>query len=124
MELKLSFENHDLEVENGDLVLCKSLAEAARQDISIRLRTLAGEWFLDPRVGIPYFTKVFGQRPNKLSLLEIFSQAVLESPHVNNLTNSDVEFDAVTNAVTFSFEATLTDGSPLVLLESLGGPYA
>ena len=124
MEMKLCLENHDLEIENGDLVLCKSLAEAARQDIGIRLRTLAGEWFLDPQVGVPYFSKVFGQRPNKLSLLEIFSQAVLESPYVNTLTNSDVEFDAIANAATFSFAAALTDGSQLVLRESLRGPYA
>ena len=124
MELKLGLENHDLEIENGDLVLCKSLAEAARQDINIRLRTLAGEWLLDPRVGIPYFTKVFGQRPNKLSLLEIFRQAVLESSYVDGLKNSDVAFDAGADAVTFSFEATLTDGSTVAIRESLGGPYA
>lgn len=124
MDLKLNLDTHDLEVINGDLVLCKNLAEAARQDISIRLRTLAGEWFLDPQVGIPYFTKVFGQRPNKLSLLEIFRQSVLDSSFVAGLINSDVEFDASVNAVTFSFEATLTDGSRLTLRESLGGPYA
>ena len=124
MDLKLGLENHDLEVENGDIALCKDLPEAARQDINVRLRTLAGEWFLDPRVGIPYFTKVFGQRPNKLSLIEIFTQAVLESPYVDCLKNSDVTFDAVANTVTFSFESTLTDGSTVAIRESLGGPYA
>lgn len=124
MDLKLNLESQDLEVVNGDLVLCKTLSGAAHQDVNIRLRTLAGEWFLDPQIGVPYFTKVFGQRPNQLSLVEIFRQAVLQSPYVKSLASSAVEFDAVANAVTFSFEATLTDGSQLVLRESLGGPYA
>jgi hypothetical protein len=124
MDLKVTLGSQDLEVENGDLVLCRSPSEAALQDINIRLRTLAGEWFLDPQVGVPYFTKVFGQRPNKLSLLEIFKHAVLESSYVIDVTNANVEFDESTNSITVSFAATLADGSTLVLRESLGGPYA
>lgn len=119
MDLKL--DAHDLKVENGDLALCVTFADLARQDINIRLRTLAGEWFLDPGIGIPYLTKIFGQRPNKLSLQEIFRQSVLASKYVFSLPHSNVEFDASSGTVTFAFEATLTDGSSLSLREALGG---
>jgi hypothetical protein len=120
MDLKV--DKYDLIVKNGDLALCVTFADLVRQDINIRLRTLAGEWFLDPGVGIPYLTKVFGQRPNKLSLQEIFRQSVLASPHIVSLQHSNVEFDPSSGILTFAFDATMTDGSTLSLRDSLGGP--
>jgi hypothetical protein len=118
MDLKLDAQ--DLKVENGDIALCVTFADLARQDINIRLRTLAGEWFLDPGVGIPYLTKIFGQRPNKLSLQEIFRQVVLASPYVISLPHSNVEFDAISGTLFFVFEARLTDGSTLSLRDTFG----
>jgi hypothetical protein len=45
----------ELLLVNGDLSFVSGLA-AIRQEVSIRLRTFAGEWFLDVDAGLPYLT--------------------------------------------------------------------
>jgi hypothetical protein len=38
-------------------------ADAVAQHLRIRLRFYLGEWFLDTRVGIPFYTQIFSCRP-------------------------------------------------------------
>lgn len=54
-DLLIDPQTRELVVQDGDLVLVRGV-EAVRQAIEIRLRTFAGEWFLDLSRGLPYMT--------------------------------------------------------------------
>lgn len=106
----LRLKENDLEITH-DFVLTQSLTEQVEQALGIQLKTLQGEWFLDQRVGIPYFTEILGQKPHKLTLLGIFREAILKVDGVAELTQIDAEYDVRTRAVTLDFEVKLTDSS-------------
>ena len=103
----LKLHDGDLELVDGDFALTDSVAQALR----IGLKTLAGEWFLDEQIGIPYFTQILGQKMSKLSLTGIFREAILKTDGVSKLTQIDVDYDASARQVKLDFEVELTDGS-------------
>lgn len=105
---------NDLKID-ADFLLTQSLIEQVEQALRIQLKTLQGEWFLDERVGIPYFTEILGQKPHKLTLLGIFREAILKVEGVAEVTQIDAEYDFHTRAVTIDFEVKLTDGSRVKL---------
>ncbi len=111
----LKLKDGDLEIKNGDFVLTQNLAEEVTQTLRIQLKTLQGEWFLDERVGIPYFTRILGQKPHKLTLLGIFREAILQVDGVAKITKIDVDYDHRTRTVKIDFEVELTDGSKVRL---------
>jgi hypothetical protein len=51
----------DILIQNGKI----SFTESVGQRVSIALRTLKGEWFLDEKIGIPYFQKIFAEKITK-----------------------------------------------------------
>ena len=74
----------DIKVVDGDVVLNTGI-ESIRQHIEIRLRAFFGEWFLDQRIGVPYFDNVFRKNPDLTVLNAIFTKAILDTPGVNSL---------------------------------------
>jgi hypothetical protein len=111
----LKLKDGDLVIKNGDFVLTKNLAEQVTQALRIQLKMLQGEWFLDERVGIPYFTQILGQKPHKLTLLGIFREAILQVDGVAKITQIDIDYDHRTRAVKIDFEVELTDGQKVKL---------
>ena len=100
----------DLEIET-DFILTHNLSEQVTQALHIQLKTLQGEWFLDERVGIPYFTQILGQKPHKLVLLSIFREAILKVDGVSKINQINLDYEHRTRTVKLDFEVELTDGS-------------
>ncbi len=111
---------HDLVVRDGDLALTCDLQTQVRQALKILLRTLLGEWFLDERIGIPYFTQILGQKPSKLALTSIFRNAIKQTEGVDSIARLDVNFDSSSRTVSIDFEIILKDGNRLSLSENPG----
>ncbi len=111
-DLKLDTATHDIEIQNGDLVILDGI-EAIRQDLLIRLQFFAGEWFLDARIGMPYYQRVLGQKPNESVVRTLFRQAILATPGVVAINDLDVSYDGATRSLAVIFRATTEDG-PLV----------
>lgn len=107
--------NDDLAVEEGDFILTRNLAEQVTQALQIQLKTLQGEWFLDERVGIPYFTEILGQKPHKLTLLGIFREAILKVDGVASINQINVDYEQQTRTIKLNFEVELSDGSKVKL---------
>ena len=108
---------HDLDFTGGDLKLLDG-AEAIRQHIKIRLQTFLGEWFLDQRIGIPYFQSILVKNPNTNAVRVIFNAAILTTPGVETLQELELDFDSPTRRLDVSFKALLTDSEePLVFDE-------
>jgi hypothetical protein len=115
VDLKIA--NGDLLLEKGDLVLVTG-RDAIAQHLSIRLRTFLGEWFLDRRVGMPYFEQILVKDPNLAAVKALYRRAILTTPGVTDLKRLELTADAVNRSLTVSFLAETKDG-PVELEEEM-----
>ena len=94
--------NGELVIENGDFVY-QSGIDAIDQHLLFTLRFFKGEWFLDLRVGIPYFQQVLIKNPDAVALNSIFKQAILNTPGVIELTGFSLDFDPALRILSVNF---------------------
>lgn len=106
-DLKLDLTG-DLDVTNGEVTLTSGI-DSIIQDVAVRLKTFLGEWFLDQRVGIPYFQNILIKNPNLPVIQTIFQQAILETEGVLSITNFEFNFDTASRQLDISFEAKTDD---------------
>lgn len=109
----------DIDITTGDLILASG-NESVAQHVLIRLRLFAGEWFLDTRVGLPYYDQVLIKSPDNKAVRAIITQAILTTPGIEALESFEMDFDGVTRTMSVSFVARLTNSTdPLVFDEEL-----
>lgn len=113
-------EDGDLKV-GADIFLVADFESAMRQKITIELKTLAGEWFLDQNKGLPYFSAIMGKKPNKPYLTALFSCAINKIAEVKKFLSLDIDFNAADRRAKISFEVLLESGKTLKL-ENLEAP--
>lgn len=118
MTFLLNKASGDLELVNGDLSIAADTV-AIDQQLRSSLRTFLGEWFLDARVGIPYFQQVLGvKNPSVTVLSAIFRREILKSPGVESVANLQFGINAATRELSLAFEAR-TASSVLVFSDTL-----
>jgi len=88
-DLKLNA-SHQLDLTGGDVSLVTG-QEAIKQEILIALRIVQGEWFLDRRVGIPYFTRFLGAEYSETVVLDVYARALRKIPGVKSVESISVE---------------------------------
>lgn len=107
----------DLYLSNNDLALPVRLTasndESILQHIRIRLRTFLGEWFLDQRVGIPYFEEVFIKNPSSNVVKSLIRRVLLRTPGVVTVSSVDFDIDSVTRKATIDFKVRIESGTIL-----------
>ncbi len=91
IDLKLD-SNHDLAIENFDLVLISGVDQVI-QKIDIRLRFFLGEWFLDTSVGLPYHRNVLKKDFDVGILESSFKAQILGTNGVDSLSEFDISLD-------------------------------
>lgn len=94
----------DWAVASGKLQLATKQDEIA-QIVSTRLRTFLGEWFLDVRLGVPWFSKILKKNPNPAEIEAILAQTIVESPGIVTLTDFQLTLDNVTRKLRVTFQA-------------------
>lgn len=116
----------DLDLSTGDLQLVTGV-DAIVQDLRSALRFVRGEWFLDQRIGVPYFkredfeTTILGvKNPNLAAIRGLYSRTILAVPGVLRLDSLAVLFDRAVRTLTVNFSA-LVEGSdtPLAFSEEI-----
>jgi hypothetical protein len=113
----------DFAISGGVLPLVTDPALAGAIKLRNRFRLFAGEWFLDTRVGVPYFTSVFGVKNPDLRLLrQLFTRVILQTPPFVAVSELDVTFDASTRTAALTFIAQ-TDTGALVKFSGDGEPF-
>jgi hypothetical protein len=117
--MDFALKNHDITIEKGDFALCSTDKDAIAQAITIRLKTINGEWFLDANEGIPYFTKVFGQKRSERYLRQLIVTAIETIPDVVRLDDFKAQMHA-NRTMMVSFNAVLSDRSAIPINESMG----
>lgn len=104
----------DLALEGGSWVMLDGGPAEVRQRLMARFRFFKGEWFLDTRLGIPYFENVLIKSPNLGAIGALFRRVILTTPGVVELQDFSLSFDSVARALSLGFRARATSGDVVV----------
>lgn len=113
--------DNDLKLVAGQLVLVSSVAEAAAIQLRNRFQFVKGEYFLDTRIGVPYFGFVFVKNPDLLLIKQLFRTIILGTPGVKSIIDLTTSFDSAARTLSFSFRAFADDGA--VIAGGSGQPF-
>ena len=106
--------------DDGDLAIVDDALsivdgeEALRQHLLIRLRFFLGEWFLDSRLGVPYFDSVLVKNPNLVLVRGIIRQAILTTPGVDSIESFDFTYTNATRRMELNFTVRRSDDGTLL----------
>lgn len=79
-----------------DIVIPRELVEgidAVLQRVMIRVRFVMGEWFLDTRLGVPYFQRVLVASPDLRAIQVLFERVFLSVPEVRAVVGVRLTLD-------------------------------
>ena len=96
----------------GDLALPARIVrgpDAIIQRLSARLRFFLGEWFLDRRLGVPYYRDVLVKNPSIPLVTSVFRRVVAGTPGIDRVHSFTARLDASRRELTASFEALAED---------------
>ena len=115
-DLKLDA-NGDLEIgTDGDLIIVSGV-DAIRQHLTIRFQFFRGEWFLDTRLGIPYYEEVLRKAPDLNVVESLLREVIQTTPGVLAINEFALDYDAVTRSLSLDFRA-LTTAGPLTFTDA------
>ncbi len=83
----------------------------AVQRVTVTLDVFLGEYFLDQRIGIPYFRDVLIHKPNAATVQGVFEKAILNTPGIVQIDNLTVALDTKKRRGSLNFTAHFDDGS-------------
>lgn len=99
----------DIDISANDFQFTEN-REAIEQHLRQRLRTFAAEYFLDSRVGIPYFQHVLRKNPDPIIIDSVFKKEIINTPGIIELLEFELDLDASTRELTLTFKASTSDG--------------
>lgn len=117
--MDFSLNGRDLTTINGDFAVCTDDKAALAQAVSIRLKTLSGEWFMNTSVGIPYLSEIFGQKRSPLFIRQTILPHIEAIAGVKEVADFTMKEQAE-RKIFISFTAILNDGSSIKINESVG----
>lgn len=100
----------DLALINGTTAPIKQGA-CARQRISITLDIFLGEWFLDLRIGIPYFRDILIHSPNAETVRSVIRKGIMSAPGIVDVPELTIVLDTTARVASVDFVATYVDGT-------------
>ncbi len=110
-DLKLN-EFHDLYVSaSGEVALETVFKNDVRQRLEIKLELFLGEWFLNTRLGFPYYRHILVKNPNLSLIRTLFRSAILDDPDVVAVPQLTLDHDTAARRLYVRFDAVLRDGS-------------
>lgn len=96
MDFKLDPTSWDIIWRNGPLrkeETTQPLTETVGQRLKIRLLTFQGEWFINTAYGVPYFSRLLGQKQTSKAAADlIFQQQILSEEGVKEIVTFDSTF--------------------------------
>jgi len=104
MDIRLQDAQRDIDISGGDLNLIDG-PEAVAQHLRIRFHFFLGEWFLDRRLGIPYFQKILKKNPGTNVVRAIIRRVITTTPGVLALISLDTNYEGAIRKLTTPFEA-------------------
>ena len=99
----------DLDFSSGSLRYTQGI-EAIAQGIRIRVLMVAGEWFLDLDLGVPWFTEILGRKPTIARVRALLRKAIIAAPGVLEILSIDVSIDSSTRRLTATWSVSTDVG--------------
>lgn len=120
MDFKLDPISWDIIWRNGPLrkeETTQPLTETVGQRLKIRLLTFYGEWFINTVYGVPYFSRLLGQKQTSKAAADlIFQQQILAEEGVKEIVTFNSTF--VNRKYSLSFSVRVVTGevtAPIVI---------
>lgn len=104
----------------NDLVFTEydfSLVDDTRQiiqNLSIRLRFVLAEWYLDITQGIPYYEFFFVKSPNQIQIESILKEEIVNTRGILGITSFSADFDTRNRIFSVKFGARSISGEELL----------
>lgn len=112
----------DLDVSTGNLVVEQRPEWCVVYELRGRFRLYRGSWWLDQRIGIPYYESILGRKNPNLRLIEQLFRRVIETcPGVKSLDDIALTFDSAARTAVYSFRCTTDTGA--VIVGGSGTPF-
>jgi hypothetical protein len=103
----------DLAFTAGRLTLLRGADETA-QRLRQKFLLVKGEWFLDTRIGVPYFALMGVKNPNLESIRRTFRSIILSEEAISEIESLTVDLNRATRELTFAFRAIHNSGVAIV----------
>lgn len=105
-------------VKSGDLDTSDGLqlvsgVEYARQKIRQRLQLFLGEWFLDTRLGVPWFESILVKSPDLKFVQGTLRNVISAVPGVTSVQTVEAAFDRSSRSLTIVYRVAY-EGATLV----------
>lgn len=88
--------------------------DAVLQRIKVRFRFFLGEWFLDQRLGIPYYRDILIKNPDILLITTVFRRVLTTTPGVARVPKFKAELLTTERKLICDFVALLANGSQII----------
>lgn len=95
--------------------------DAVIQRIRQRFRMFLGEWFLDTRLGVPYYDSILVKNPDVGVVTTIFRKVLTDTPGVARVASMTARVDRGARQLTATFEAVLED--PTIIVRAVDAPF-
>jgi len=109
MDIKIDTTTNDIDVSDGDIQTISG-KDGVLQGLRLRLRTFYQEWFLNTKIGVPYYEYFLVKNPDPVLMDGIIRTEIMKEPGVKEIIQFSIEIDTSTRAMTLTFKANTIDG--------------
>lgn len=107
-DLKLD-SDWELVIENHDLATVSGI-DAIEQNLGQRLKTFLGEYFLDSRIGLPYFQEIFKKKFDPIVVDTVIKREIINTDGIIELMQFKLELETVSRELFVDFDVLTTNG--------------
>lgn len=100
----------DLQIVNGRFRKITGAEEKA-QKINARLDLFLGEWFLDTRVGVPWYELVLVKNPDLEVVRQVFRRVINSVEGIAEVVDVTLVFDREKRELSYEYEALDDEGT-------------
>jgi hypothetical protein len=112
----------DLDFSAHNLTLVTDEDTSIAQKLTNRFQLFLGEWFLDTRVGVPWFQNILGlKNPDMASVGQLLARVITQTPGVASIQSSQLNFISTTRQLLANFVVQTQAGA--VLTGGMGQPF-
>lgn len=108
----------EIELLENDLFLTSGAA-GIQQHLTQRLRTFLEEWFLDFRIGVPWFQQVFRKDYDPVVVDAAIKGEIVNTQGIEELVSFNLEIVTATRQLSVSFQARTIEGDVITFEEVL-----
>jgi hypothetical protein len=123
LDFKLDSTSWDIIWRNGPLrkeETTQPLTETVGQRLKIRLLTFYGEWFINTVYGVPYFSRLLGQKQTSKAAADlIFQSQILSEPGVKEIVSFDSTFVNRQYSLTFKVRVVTGEITSAIVINPL-----